>query len=57
MIFNLGFTDEDFDAFMKRFVAAAMAMHNDGWWWVAPTQTNKTVRRSVALEILRTRLK
>ena len=57
MIFNLGFTDEDFDAFTKRFVSAAMVMRNDGWWWVAPSQTNKSIRRSVALEILRTRLK
>jgi glutamate-1-semialdehyde 2,1-aminomutase len=57
MIFNLGFTNEDFDAVTKRFVAAAIAMQNDGWWWVAQGQTNKKVKRSVALEILRTRLK
>ncbi len=57
MIFNLGFTDEDFAEFCRRFIAAAVAMRGDGWWWTAEGQTNQHIRRSVALELLGTRLR
>jgi len=56
LIFNLAFTEADFSEFSRRFIAAAHAMQADGWWWTAEGQTNKRIRRSVALELLRTRL-
>lgn len=57
LIFNLAFTDENFNEFCRRLIAAAKAMREDGWWWVAEGQTNKMIRRSVALELLKARLK
>lgn len=57
LIFNLAFTDEDFSEFCRRFVSAASAMQRDGWWWVPETQTNQHIKRSVALELLKARLK
>jgi len=57
LIFNLAFTDEDFAEFCRRFLTAANAMRADDWWWVPEGQTNKAIRRSVALELLKARLK
>ena len=33
IIFSLNYTEQDFEAVADRFVAAARAMHQDGWWW------------------------
>jgi glutamate-1-semialdehyde 2,1-aminomutase len=33
LIFSLDYTEEDFDAVAGRFVAAAGAMREDGWFW------------------------
>ncbi len=54
MIFNLGFRDEDFEEFSRRFIAAAQAMGEDGWWWTPVGQTNKNIKRSVARELVKT---
>jgi glutamate-1-semialdehyde 2,1-aminomutase len=34
IIFSLNYTEQDFAAVADRFVAAAKAMRDDGWWWV-----------------------
>jgi len=55
-IFSLDFTDADFDAVAERFVAAARAMKEDGFWWWEPALTNKSIKRRVLREMLRNRL-
>jgi glutamate-1-semialdehyde 2,1-aminomutase len=52
LIFSLNYTDADFDAVADRFVAAAKAMREDGWWWCDPATTNKSIRRQLLREII-----
>lgn len=56
LIFSLNYTDAEFDAVADRFVAAARAMQNDGWWWSNPAQTNKSIKRAVLKEMIAHRL-
>ncbi len=56
LIFSLNYTDVDFDAVVDRFVAAARAMEQDGWWWSAPQTTNKSIKRTILKEIIAQRL-
>ena len=56
IIFSLNYTERDFDAVTDRFVAAATAMHRDGWWWSDPSATNKSIRRHILREIIAHRL-
>ena len=55
-IFSLNYTPQDFDEVLRRFVLAARAMADDGWWWRNPAQTNNTIRRGLLREMLRHRL-
>jgi glutamate-1-semialdehyde 2,1-aminomutase len=56
LIFSLDFSDADFAAVTDRFVAAAKAMHDDGWWWSTPTLTNRSIKRTILREMLAHRL-
>jgi glutamate-1-semialdehyde 2,1-aminomutase len=56
LIFSLNYTDADFTAVADRFVAAAKAMQTDGWWWIDPQITNKTIKRTVLKEMIMHRL-
>jgi glutamate-1-semialdehyde 2,1-aminomutase len=54
LIFTLNYSDADFQAVAERFVAAARAMEQDGWWWADPSTTNKSIRRRILREMLAT---
>jgi glutamate-1-semialdehyde 2,1-aminomutase len=56
LIFSLNYTEADFGAVADRFVAAAKAMQQDGWWWSHPGTTNKSIRRRILREIIAHRL-
>ncbi|WP_143595684.1 aminotransferase class III-fold pyridoxal phosphate-dependent enzyme, partial [Tamilnaduibacter salinus] len=51
LIFSHNFTEEDMQAVITRFVAAAEAMEHDGWWWSAPGTTNKGIKRRILREM------
>jgi glutamate-1-semialdehyde 2,1-aminomutase len=55
LIFSLNYGDAEFAEVQRRFVAAALDMQADGWWWSAPGQTNRGIRRSLLKEMLRER--
>ncbi|MEQ6884639.1 aminotransferase class III-fold pyridoxal phosphate-dependent enzyme [Salicola sp. Rm-C-2C1-2] len=52
LIFSHNYTDEDFDAVQRRFLAAAKAMEADGWWWHDGTLTNRRIRKQILREML-----
>lgn len=56
LIFSFDYSSADFDAVADRFVAAARAMHADGWWWSDPALTNQSIRRGILREIISQRL-
>ena len=56
LIFSLDYTDADFAAVADRFVAAAKAMRDDGWWWSDPALTNRSIERTILREMLAHRL-
>jgi glutamate-1-semialdehyde 2,1-aminomutase len=56
LTFSLNYTEADFTAVMERFIAAAKAMRDDGWWWSNPALTNKAIKRTVLMEMLMHRL-
>ncbi len=50
-IFSLDYTDADFDAVADRFMAAALAMQADGWWWQDAGLTVKSIKRRVLTDM------
>jgi glutamate-1-semialdehyde 2,1-aminomutase len=55
MVFSLNYSEADFDEVARRFVAAAVAMREDGWFWHDPALTDKVIRRGILREMLRHR--
>ena len=57
LIFSLDIDDTLFGDIVARFVAAAAAMRDDGWFWTAPGVTDKLVRRRLLRETIAARLR
>ena len=53
-IFTHDTTEATFDEIAARFVSAARAMREDGWWWTDTTLTSKKIKRQVLTEVVRT---
>ena len=51
-IFSLAYAEADFAAVADRFVAAACAMRDDGWWWLPEGDAGKALRGRVVREML-----
>jgi glutamate-1-semialdehyde 2,1-aminomutase len=56
LIFSLNYAEADFAAVADRFVAAAKATREDGWWWHSPATTNKSIKRAILKEMIAHRL-
>jgi glutamate-1-semialdehyde 2,1-aminomutase len=52
LLFNLNLSEADFTAVTDRFLTAAGAMEQDGWWWADDVRTNRSIRRQVFFEML-----
>ena len=55
LIFSFDYTEGHCTAVADRFVAAARAMAQDGWWWCDPAATNKSVKRRILKEMIAAR--
>jgi glutamate-1-semialdehyde 2,1-aminomutase len=56
MVFSLNYGDAEFEEVVRRFVAAAQAMRDSGWWHSGGTLSNKEIRRGLLREMLGRRL-
>jgi glutamate-1-semialdehyde 2,1-aminomutase len=52
LIFSLNYDDAHFEAVAQRFVAAATAMREAGWWHGDPQLSNRSIKRSIFREML-----
>jgi glutamate-1-semialdehyde 2,1-aminomutase len=57
LIFSLNFSEADFEAVLQRFVAAAVTMQADGWWWRDDALTRGAIRRTLLREVIAQRLR
>jgi glutamate-1-semialdehyde 2,1-aminomutase len=55
LIFSLNYSDQEFAAVSERFVRAARQMMDDGWWWHDPQTTNRSIKRRILGEMLKSR--
>ena len=52
LIFNLAYSEADFEVVADKLVAAAKAMRDDGYWWADAALTNKAIKRRILREVL-----
>jgi glutamate-1-semialdehyde 2,1-aminomutase len=55
IIFSLNYSQADFEEVTERFVVAALAMQQDGWWYDAG-HSNRDIKRRILRELIHTRL-
>ncbi|WP_341892185.1 aminotransferase class III-fold pyridoxal phosphate-dependent enzyme [Variovorax sp. YR752] len=55
LIFSLNYGQAEVHEVRERFVAAALQMKADGWWWHDAAQSDRGIRRSILKEMLRQR--
>jgi len=55
LIFSLDYTEADFEDVAERFLRAARAMEQDGWW-SSPATTNRSIKLRMLREMLAARL-
>jgi len=55
LIFSIDYSDDDLDEVFRRFVGAAVAMRDDGWWWCPPGVDAHDIRRRLVGEMLAAR--
>jgi glutamate-1-semialdehyde 2,1-aminomutase len=56
LAFSFDYGDAEFDAMAERFVTAARAMREDGWWWAGAALSDRSIRRGILREMIAQRL-
>ncbi|QWD94186.1 aminotransferase class III-fold pyridoxal phosphate-dependent enzyme [Polynucleobacter sp. MG-Unter2-18] len=51
-IFSLNYSDADMAIVQEKFIRAAQAMKQDGWWWNEGGLTNKIIKRQILKEMI-----
>ena len=51
-IFSLNYSDSDMAVVQEKFIRAAQAMKQDGWWWNEGGLTNKLIKRQILREMI-----
>lgn len=52
MIMSFNFTDDEFNEVIELFIAGALKMQADAWWWQSSTLTNKAIKRQFLKDML-----
>jgi glutamate-1-semialdehyde 2,1-aminomutase len=52
LIFSLNYTQAEFEAVAQRFVAAARAMKEAGWWWADAQVQRRPIKRTILREMI-----
>jgi glutamate-1-semialdehyde 2,1-aminomutase len=55
LIFSLNYSEDEFTEVINRFVRATQLMKADGWWWHHPGATNRSIKRRIFMEMLKSR--
>jgi glutamate-1-semialdehyde 2,1-aminomutase len=55
LIFSLNYSEDEFTEVINRFVRATQLMKADGWWWHHPGATNRSIKRRILMEMLKSR--
>ena len=55
-IFNLSYSDEEFEKVTQAVVRACERMREDGWWWTPSDASPKRIKRALMLELIGHRL-